>query len=99
MEHFDLVIFLFLVSNLIILVGRVWFLIESFRVSIWWGLGVLFIPFVDIIFLFTHWREVHRAFFLQLLGIALALLPFLFETPKSVMKTYSCATHFRVTSE
>ena len=94
MENFA--IFFMLASSLAFFVGRIWFLIESFRASIWWGLGVLFIPFVDLIFLFTHWQEVSRPVFLQLFAILLALIPFLFEKPECVLKTYSCSSTISV---
>jgi len=89
----DIVPFLFMATAPIWLIGRIWFLVESFRASIWWGLGVLFVPFIDLIFLFTHWEEVSRPVFLQLLAILLALIPFLFEKPECVLKTYSCSFH------
>ena len=46
----------------------IWFLITAFRESIWWGLGSLFLPFVDLIFLVMHWQEAKHPF-----GFALAL--------------------------
>ena len=31
-------------------VGGVWMLVNAFRVSVWWGLGYLFVPFVALFF-------------------------------------------------
>lgn len=56
------------IGIIISLVGGIWFLVESFRASIWWGLGVLFVPFVDIIFLITHWNVAAKPFGISVLG-------------------------------
>ena len=53
--------------------GGIWFLIESFRASIWWGLGCLFIPFIDLIFLITHWNVAAKPFWISVLGSLIAV--------------------------
>lgn len=60
-----------IISGLILfLAGSTWYLIEAFRVSLLWGLGNIFVPFVSIIFLFAHWRKAAKPFLLSILGIA-----------------------------
>ena len=49
-------------------VGTLWMLVLAFRTSIWWGLGCLFIPFVQLFYLFSHWKEAGNPFGLQVLG-------------------------------
>ena len=57
----------------IMFIGGIGFLIAAFRASIWWGLGCLLIPFVNLIFLFLHWQDARNPFLLQLLGVGIAL--------------------------
>ena len=59
---------------LLALVGAVTFIIGAFRESILWGLGVLFVPFVSLIYLILCWPTAKRPFFWQLTGIALVIL-------------------------
>ena len=40
---------------LLVVIGALMLLVAAFRVSIWWGLASLMIPFVQIIFVFIHW--------------------------------------------
>lgn len=54
--------------------------VAAFRVSIGWGLAYLFLPFAQIVFLFKHWQEARRGFWLNLFG-ALLLCGALFSTP------------------
>ncbi len=58
---------------IVMVVGSIWFLVAAFQTSIGWGLGSLFIPFVNIVFLILHWDVAKRPFLTQLLGI-----PFIF---------------------
>ena len=69
-----LLLILVIIGMIIFLFGGIWFLIESFRESIWWGLGVIFIPFVEIIFLIAHWRVASKPFGIQLAGMALLFI-------------------------
>ena len=43
---------------------------NAFRVSILWGLGCLFLPFVSLFFLITNWDKAGRPFLIGLLGAA-----------------------------
>ncbi len=60
-----------LVGCLLALVGFIWFVIAAFQESVLWGLGVLFVPFVHLIFLVLGWDRAKRPFFLQLFGVAM----------------------------
>lgn len=61
---------LHLVGEIIALIGGLWLLIVAFRTSILWGLAC-FIPFVSLIFVFTHWEESKAPFLTSLLGAIL----------------------------
>ncbi len=58
----------------LLVIGGIWFVIAAFREGILWGLGVLFVPFVSLIFLVLGWPEAKRPFFLQLAGLGVILL-------------------------
>ena len=59
---------------LLMLVGSVFFIIAAFRESILWGLAVMFLPIVPLIFLIVHWHRAKGPFFIQLYGIAAVLI-------------------------
>jgi hypothetical protein len=59
---------------LLIIVGGIFFIITAFREHILWGLGVLFVPLVPLIFLIVEWHTAKRPFFWQLWGIVLIVL-------------------------
>ena len=59
---------------LLMLVGGIAFIVAAFRESILWGLGVMFVPFVSLIFLVLNWSRTKDSFFLQLYGVALIVL-------------------------
>jgi thiol:disulfide interchange protein len=63
--------FLSAIGVAILVVGNIWFVINAFRVSILWGLGCLFLPFVSLFFLITNWDAARRPFWTALLGGAL----------------------------
>ena len=58
----------------LLVIGGIWFIIAAFKEGILWGLGVLFVPFVSLVFLILGWPEAKRPFFLQLTGIGLIVL-------------------------
>lgn len=79
-----LAVILAVVGAIISFVGGIWFLVEAFRESIWWGLGCLFLPIVSLIFLIVHWAEARKPFVVVLLGnvlvfIATLIAPELFQ--------------------
>jgi hypothetical protein len=55
-------------------VGAIAFIVVAFRESILWGLGVLFLPFVSLIFLVLHWGKAKNSFWLQMYGLGFVLL-------------------------
>lgn len=59
---------------LLLLAGAVFFIIAAFREGILWGLGVLFVPFVSLIFLILAWPRARNSFYLQLYGVAAILI-------------------------
>lgn len=63
-----------LLGALVILVGGIWFIVEAFRENLLWGLGVLFLPILPLVFLILHWRRAKDPFVLQLYGIGIILI-------------------------
>ena len=55
-------------------IGGIWFLIVAFQESVLWGLGCMFVPFVSLIFLITHWRDAAKPFGVSLLGSVMVLM-------------------------
>ena len=62
------------IGIVIFIIGGIGTLIASFKTSILWGLGCLFIAPVSLIFLILHWDVAKNPFYLQLIGIALAFI-------------------------
>lgn len=62
---------LFYAGVIVSIIGGLWLLIMAFQTSVLWGLACLFIPFVSLIFVFTHWEEAKPAFLTSLGGAAL----------------------------
>ena len=59
-----------IVGLVLLIVGGIAFVIAAFRESVLWGLGVVLLPFVSIIFLVLNWSRARQSFFLQLYGLA-----------------------------
>lgn len=59
---------LLVVGVILSVVGSIWFLIVAFQESVLWGLGCMFLPFVSLIFLISHWRDAAKPFGVSLLG-------------------------------
>jgi len=53
----------------IVLAGTIFFLIESFRSSVWWGLACLLLFPVQLVFLIRYWGATKHPFLIQMLGI------------------------------
>jgi hypothetical protein len=51
-----------IVLAVILLVTKVLLLVRAFRIRIWWGLCVLFLPFGTVIFSVKHWEKVKIPF-------------------------------------
>lgn len=52
----------------VFILGGIGFLIAAFRTSILWGLAVLFIAPVAIIYLIVHWQDAKGPFKMQMFG-------------------------------
>lgn len=59
---------LFLIGFMINFIAGIWLLVAAFQESLWWGFGCLFLPFVQLIFLFAHWDRAKSPFLLGLVG-------------------------------
>ena len=59
---------------IIMILGSILFLIAAFSESIFWGIGCLFVPFVGLFFLLSHWEEAKTPFFIQLAGAGLIVI-------------------------
>lgn len=54
------------------IVASIMMLVASFSTGIFWGLGVLFVPFVSLLFVICHWSKAKKAFILALTAAAIA---------------------------
>jgi hypothetical protein len=66
-SHSGAGLFFLVVGILVIVVCHVIFIIAAFTESILWGLGVLFVPLVSLVFLFLHWDQVKKPFLVSIL--------------------------------
>jgi len=66
--------FLVVIAMVLLVVGGIWMLIETFKVGLGWGLACLFIPFVSLAFIFLHWDVAKRPFFVNLTGLVLIFI-------------------------
>jgi len=69
-------VLLLVLSAIVSLVGSVMFSVAAFRVSVVWGLLVLFVPFAALFFLIKYWAQAKRGFLVGLAGSAIALIGF-----------------------
>lgn len=65
---------LIVIGGIVSAVGGIWFLVVAFRESVLWGLGVWFVPFVNIIFLVMFWSDAAKPFGISLLGVILIFI-------------------------
>ncbi len=49
-------------------------LVKAFQTSVWWGLGYIFVPFVSLIFVITHWQVAKKPFLMSLISIPFIIL-------------------------
>jgi hypothetical protein len=56
----------------IVTVMGIWLLVKAFQTSVLWGLGYLFVPFVNLVFVILHWQDTKKPF-LYLLGGAVLM--------------------------
>ena len=62
---------IFLVGAVIILIGFIMYLYLGFTQRILWGLAILFLPYVELIFTVFHWQRARTAFFAFVIGHAM----------------------------
>ena len=72
---------LMILGGVLLLVGSVMFIVNAFKVSVAWGLGVLFLAPVGLVFLVKNWRESKMSFLLSLGGSALIVVGALLGHP------------------
>jgi len=72
---------LMLVGGVLLLAGSVMFIINAFKVSVAWGLGVLFLAPVGLVFLVKNWKESKLSFLISLGGAALVVTALLLGHP------------------
>ena len=72
---------LMLLGGVLLLVGSVMFIVNAFKVSVAWGLGVLFLAPVGLVFLVKNWKESKMSFLLSLGGAALVVAGVLLGHP------------------
>lgn len=66
----------FIVGSILLLVGSLMIIVEAFKLRFWWGLGVLLIPFVGLIFVALNWREARNGVLVFILGALLSGVAF-----------------------
>lgn len=75
---------LLLLGGVLLLVGCVMFIVNAFKVSVAWGLGVLLLAPVGLVFLVKNWRESKVSFLLQLAGGILMLAGMYLAAPLTI---------------
>jgi hypothetical protein len=54
--------------------GGLWIVILAWQKGILWGLGCLFVPVIQLVYVALNWKESRSGFFLQLAGFAALLV-------------------------
>lgn len=67
---------IFFAGGALVFGGGIWLLVEGFKVSIAWGVGMLLCGFISLGFIFQRWDVAKLPFFTQLAGWALMYLAF-----------------------
>ena len=63
-----------MIGLILALVGSIWVIVVAFQKSLLWGFGSLFVPFVSLIFVITHWNKASEPFLVQIIGSVLLIL-------------------------
>ncbi|MBP7148783.1 MAG: hypothetical protein KBD01_14710 [Acidobacteria bacterium] len=74
---FVLGILLLVLAGIVSLISSIMMLVAAFRVSVAWGLLVLFVPFAALVFVIMYWQNAKRAFLYGLAGSTLGVAGFL----------------------
>jgi len=70
------------VGLLLNFVFGVWIVVQAFRVSVGWGLAVMFLPFAGLFFVVNHWQETKTPFLGGIAsGVLMVLGVFIVPTP------------------
>lgn len=72
-----ILIFIGIGSLLMIFVCSIWLVIYAFQRHVLWGLGSLFFPVVQIIFVIFNWERSRRPALIALVCAAVAFLAFM----------------------
>jgi hypothetical protein len=72
----SLVGIVFIVGSILLVVGSLMVIVEAFKLSFWWGLGVLLIPFVALIFVVLNWQAGRNGALVFILGSLLSGVAF-----------------------
>ena len=59
------------VGTVLVIIAHFMVVLAAFRKGLLWGLAVLFIPVVTLVFIILNWKETRRAVILYLLGCLL----------------------------
>ena len=71
MDRFGVV--LVLLGGFIALLAQLWVLIAAFKKDIVWGLVVLLLPFVSLIFIVVHFGEMKWPVLMYVIGLVMAM--------------------------
>jgi hypothetical protein len=58
----------FFIGLAIAIIGGIWLLVKAFQESILWGVGVMFVPLVGLVFAAMHWSEAKWPFLINVAG-------------------------------
>lgn len=72
----SLVGIVFIVGSILLVIGSLMIIVEAFKLSFWWGLGVLLIPFVALIFVVLNWQSGRNGALVFILGALLSGVAF-----------------------
>ena len=57
-----------------IVVGGIGMLLAGFRESAIWGIAMMVVPLVSLIFVVSHWEDAKKPFLIQVVGWMLAVV-------------------------
>lgn len=67
-------VLLIVVGIIGVAIGGIGMLIAGFQESLLWGIGMLVVPIVSLIFVLTRWQEAKKPFLVQVVGWVILLL-------------------------
>jgi hypothetical protein len=76
------------IAIIISLIYGIALVIKAFQVSVLWGLGYLFVPFVSLIFIVVHWQIAKDPFLKSLLAIPFLIVAMLL-LPEGTLEHYN----------